>query len=131
MKYVWVMGVSALLVACAPQHAPIAAGDTSQVSMHVLGRYRGTLPCADCSGIETTLQLREDGHYTLTETYLGRGKPFVSQGQFAWDATGRRITLDDAANRRVFKVEEGQLRQLDLEGHPITGGLAEAYVLTR
>ncbi len=49
--------------------------------------YQGTLPCADCPGIKTTLTLHwtkvnaGKNTYTLTEEYLDRGS-FSSSGEF-------------------------------------------------
>ena len=36
------------------------------------GVYAGELPCADCSGIRTTLYLRANGVYTRISEYVGR-----------------------------------------------------------
>jgi uncharacterized lipoprotein NlpE involved in copper resistance len=54
----------------------------------VLGPYEGVLPCADCPGIRTELTLRRkaagwaEGTYRLVETYLDRGSPQVTQGEW-------------------------------------------------
>lgn len=120
-----------VLAACVPAQAPKPVGDTTQVSVDWAGDYSGTLPCADCSGIDTTLKLRENGSYVLTETYIGKGKPFVTQGKFFWDNAGGQISLDTAGDNRRFKVGEGRIWHLDLEGRVITGSLATAYVLTK
>jgi hypothetical protein len=51
----------------------LAGCNTLAVSTTALpGVYRGTLPCADCAGIETTLTLRRDGTFTLSRQYQGR-----------------------------------------------------------
>ncbi|WP_342353461.1 copper resistance protein NlpE N-terminal domain-containing protein [Xenorhabdus cabanillasii] len=36
--------------------------------------FNGVIPCADCDGIETTLQLSNDGTYILGQTYLKSGQ---------------------------------------------------------
>ena len=49
--------------------------------------YTGTFPCADCSGLDTTLILTmrnkdtHQGTYTLQEVYQGKDlKPFITSG---------------------------------------------------
>ncbi len=131
MKQILALWMVATLAACVPAQAPRPLGDSTQVSLDWAGRYSGTLPCADCSGIETTLELRENGSYTLTETYVGKGKPFVTKGKFSWSADGGQIALDAAADNRRFKLGEGRAWHLDRDGRVISGSLAELYVLTR
>ena len=45
--------------------------------------YQGILPCADCSGLDTSLFLDEDGTFILQETYRGAkggDRTFASYG---------------------------------------------------
>lgn len=46
--------------------------------------YKGVLPCADCSGIDTTLVLNPDKTFELTEIYQGKNDddPFVTKGSW-------------------------------------------------
>ena len=132
MKTLLPLIVLGLLAACQPvpaPSAPLPSGDSNQTSLDWAGRYQGTLPCADCAGIETSLTLSESGRYTLTETYLGKGKPFVTKGRFTWDSTGSTVTLDNDARR--FKVGEGRIWHLDQQGQIVTGSLADHYILTK
>lgn len=100
----------------------------SQNSLDWQGTYEGTLPCADCEGIKTTLQLNEDNTYTLTQEYIGRNT-FNETGTFAWDSSGSWITL--SSNNMKFKVGENVLFALDMEGKVITGELADHYQLKK
>lgn len=82
------------------------------------GRYTGTLPCASCPGIVTTLTINEAGFYTLKETYLGKkGQTFHSKGKFVWDKAGTRITLKEK-DKRSYQVGEGFMRQTYADGKP-------------
>src|SRR6476661_4964242 len=64
----------------------IASEPTATNSLDYLGTYKGTLPCADCPGIETSLELTEDFNYTLTTNYKGKNnKPVESRGTFRWN----------------------------------------------
>lgn len=87
------------------------------------GRYIGTLPCASCPGIVTTLTVNEAGFYTLTETYLGKkGGTFHSSGKFIFDVekkSGMYITLlMSQKKRRSYQICEGSLVQTYMDGRP-------------
>jgi copper homeostasis protein (lipoprotein) len=62
--------------------------------------FSGTLPCADCSGIATTLTLTRkaagwaEGTYRLKQTYIDRGPPRVTTGD--WTTLRGDATDDDA-----------------------------------
>ena len=98
------------------------------------GTYKGILPCADCEGIKTELELNSDKTYEIKETYLGKGdgKPFESKGSFQFDNKNSSIIeLDKAGDSRKYFVAEGYLKALDLEGNEITGDLADKYQLKK
>lgn len=106
-----------------------AASHNSRNSLDWAGTYQGTLPCADCPGINTTLNLEQSGAYTLQTRYLERGDSvYTTSGKFKWDNSGGRVILD---NNQQFQVGENHLVQLDQEGNRISGGLAEHYVLKK
>lgn len=66
--------------------------------------YYGVLPCADCSGIETTLSLESlQNKYILQQNYLGK-----KDGLF--ETTGT-FTIDSKTNH-----QEGKIIQLAIEG---------------
>jgi heat shock protein HslJ len=117
--------------ACKSQSKPTARPDNSRTSVDWAGTYRGTLPCADCGGIETVLTLHGNGTYTLSRRYVGKEDAFrETTGPFAWNGAGSQITLtgDDAT---PFLVGENRLFALDKTGKRITGNLADRYVLTK
>lgn len=81
--------------------------------------FSGTLPCADCAGIETTVALFSDTTYRLREAYQGKpGAPAVSMGR--WTHDGATLTLDGVGRTVKFAVAgEDSLRLLDQSGQPI------------
>ena len=111
--------------------------DTAHTAENALdwnGTYKGILPCADCEGIKTELELNSDKTYEIKETYLGKGdgKPFESKGSFQFDSKNSSIIeLDKAGDSRKYFVAEGYLKALDLEGNEITGALADKYQLKK
>ena len=88
------------------------------------GVFTGTLPCADCPGIDTTLTLNRDGTYTVHDAYQGKaGKPFDGDGTWTAEENGKRIRLDPNSKSeqdRLFAVaSQDQIDQLDTEGKAI------------
>ena len=109
----------------------ISDGHTAETSLDYLGSYSGTLPAADCPGIETTLVLAADGSYTLHMVYLEREAAFDEKGTF--EVKGNLLTLipSDGGQAAYYKVEENRLRHLNADRQPVTGELAEYYVLQK
>ncbi|MEK6478795.1 copper resistance protein NlpE N-terminal domain-containing protein [Catalinimonas sp. 4WD22] len=105
----------------------------SQNALDWFGNYMGTLPCADCAGIKTTITLNQDQTYQLTRVYQGESEDtFEEDGQFEWNNEGNTITLrgiEDGPNQ--YFVGENFLRQLDMQGERISGELAENYILMK
>ena len=121
----------------AKQTLPV--GDTSRTSLDWNGTYSGVTPCASCSGIDTTLTLKQDNTYVLETRYLGdeneAKKVFTEAGSFEWNNEGNKISLMGDASRidgpKQYQVGENQLLMLDMEGNRITGSLAELYRLAK
>ncbi|MCW5568216.1 MAG: copper resistance protein NlpE N-terminal domain-containing protein [Dokdonella sp.] len=91
------------------------------------GTFSGTVPCADCPGIETHLTINADGSFTLAETYQERDSGDSTSGTWTIDADGRRLLLDpdtkDAADRWFEIVSKDEVRMLDSEGEAIESPL--------
>ncbi len=107
-------------------------GDNSMTSLDWDGTYSGIVPCADCSGIETTLTLNKDMTFFIVTNYLGRNDALEEtfNGTFRWDETGSKVILEGvkfAPNQ--FKVGENRIWQLDRSGNMIEGDLSDHYIL--
>jgi len=97
------------------------------------GQYVGTLPCADCAGIRTSLTLYTLGEggepivYRMTATYLGTPEGDRTEERLGpWSRVGsgasQRVRLDpqDDARRQSFRVAgPDTLVLLDREERPI------------
>jgi copper homeostasis protein (lipoprotein) len=91
--------------------------------------WRGVLPCADCAGIHTTLELRPDGTFRIDAAYLGLAPERIAEGDTLFGSRGRwtldgdpgRIRLDGGLDGpRFFRgAEGGALRALDRSGAEI------------
>lgn len=106
---------------------------TSQIALDFWGTYKGTVPCADCEGIETIIELKADETFEVQTVYLGKSdEVFTVSGHYHWNDDGRSIHLHGIENGpSSYLVGENQLIQLDIEGKWITGSLAEKYVLKK
>ena len=113
--------------------AVVAISDhNSKNSLDWAGEYVGTLPCADCEGIKTTLTLNKDETYSLSQEYLNKNLKLEDKGKLQWSKDGGSIKITTEKNGRFnYKVGENRLFSLDQEGKEITGPLAEHYVLTK
>ena len=107
---------------------------TSQNSLDWNGQYYGVIPCADCEGIETILTLNNDQSYVLVSKYLSVKEPQVDtlKGKFTW--SGNNIQLDgikSGERSSMFKIEENQVKYLNMEGKEVEGELAHVYILKK
>jgi uncharacterized lipoprotein NlpE involved in copper resistance len=101
---------------------------------HWQGTYSGTMPCADCDGVDTVLTLNQDETYQLTETYIGKANGVIkSTGAVQWDETGTMVTLvnDNGAQPVKYQLDNEFLTKLDVNGTPLTGDFASLYHLTK
>lgn len=115
---------------------PIAKTDkhNSMIALDWNGVYKGTIPCADCEGIETILTLNTDLTYILFTNYLGRNDALEEEkkGSFTWNETGSTITLSNVTDRpNQYKVGENRIWHLDINGDMNTGELENHYILTK
>ena len=109
-------------------------GHNAQNALDWAGMYKGVLPCADCEGIETVLILNSDNTYLLRTNYLGKPDALAIEktGPFRWNAAGNTVILGNLENTpNQYFVGEDKMIQLDLSGNPITGGLADKYILAK
>jgi heat shock protein HslJ len=114
-------------------NTPISSSETSENALDWNGQYKGTLPCADCEGIATTLTLKSDGSFQRVVYYRGKSDTAnVDRGKFEWDTSGSTITIIlDNDQTQSYKVGENQLWHLDQNGEMISGDLAAKYILTK
>ncbi|SNS15560.1 NlpE N-terminal domain-containing protein [Belliella buryatensis] len=106
---------------------------TAMTSLDYMGIYKGVLPCADCEGIETIIELGSGNSYVKKVIYLGKGdqKVIESGGTFTWNDDGNTITLNEEDAPNMYFVGENVLFHLDLDGNRIEGELASKYRLEK
>jgi copper homeostasis protein (lipoprotein) len=107
--------------------------DSSKNSLDWNGTYKGTIPCADCEGIEIILTIKSDETFEKSSNYLGKSDEILFEaGVFAWNDTGSIITLSSKSGiKEAYQVGENVLFLLDQEGNRISGNLSELYRLEK
>ena len=96
-------------------------------------KYVGTLPCADCEGIDVSLQLNKDSSYIMNSVYKGN-KVDSSNNHIEdtgkWNMHGNDTLYLSTNNQSTKYIKKGStLTQLDGNGKVITGPLAAMFVL--
>ncbi|WP_158748405.1 DUF333 domain-containing protein [Acidobacterium sp. S8] len=114
-----------------PQQSRYAA---ETKSMHVFGTWQGTTPCADCSGIITTLTLYQKSANDFTHAIYRQHLKYIDRGSFTsygiWtvlrgrpdhpDATVYQLDPDKPESTQYYlRVDDDTLQQLDHEMKPI------------
>jgi copper homeostasis protein (lipoprotein) len=93
--------------------------------------YQGVLPCADCSGLDTSLFLDNDGTFVLKEIYRGAissgdkkegDQAFAEYGK--WARTADKLVLTNGQGKKRYFLPVGKnLVMLDQQGLPIKSTL--------
>lgn len=113
---------------------PTTDAHTTQISLDWSGVYEGTTPCADCKGIHTIIELKEDESFVANYTYLGKpeGDSQVNEaGSFTWDKDGY-ITLTPVKGEvSRYEVSENRIVLLNSDNEVNTGELDEMYILEK
>ena len=103
-----------------------APGQTTKLA----GTYQGTLPCADCPGIDYQISLYDDHTYSELTAYQGRGENIATVETGTWRAVNDSIAMLEKKNDSVsFVAAENKLILLDKAGKRIEGMLASNYIL--
>ncbi|MEO8732987.1 MAG: copper resistance protein NlpE N-terminal domain-containing protein [Flavobacteriales bacterium] len=106
-----------------PEKQNAASGaDTTEQSTPSdwVGLYSNTLPCADCPGILTELELRADSIFILRERYLERDSvPFGHIGRWSIAQGKLVLAMGGGAGPEHWKPTADGLEQLGLNGSPI------------
>ncbi|EKN5091519.1 copper homeostasis/adhesion lipoprotein NlpE [Yersinia enterocolitica] len=122
------LAVGALsLLGCNNRHQPV-----EQALQPMQQSYQGLLPCADCSGLDTSLFLDSDGTFVLKEIYRGSkegDQVFAEYGK--WARTADKLVLTTGqGEKRYFRPVGKNLVMLDQQGLSIESNLNYQLVPT-
>lgn len=97
------------------------------------GTYEGTLPCADCEGIKTTLKINDDTTYELRSEYLGKKDGTFEESGVYRIVSGDVIELitPSSGDKTYYKILDGAVTMSDSTGVTAQGALADQYTLKK
>lgn len=100
-------------------------------SQKQVGTYTGTIPCADCEGIQVAITLKADNTYEKKSVYLGKGNGEEIHAAGTYSVDQNVVTLNGISGEpNQYTIEENSITQLDMDGKPIVG-LREKYILQK
>ena len=104
-------------------------------SLEFHGVFYGFLPCNDCTGIKTTLSLKQKNNYLLVTQYAKESsREFYEKGKYSWNDENHTVVLTPSkggTSTRHYHIEnEGTLIPLNDDGTRMTNE-ANRYVLQR
>ncbi len=105
-------------------------GHNAENALDYTGTYEGTIPAADCPGINVSVELHADNTFECRYDYMERDASFEFKGSYRIEKN-LLTAVGERSDTTYYKVEEDRLRQLDSEKQPIHGKAGEMYVLTK
>lgn len=95
----------------------------------LIGNYLGELPCADCAGIKTSIQLFPDFTYHKKSLYLDKSDK-IHTIKSSWKIINDSVLiLNEYDNQQAYLYKKDKLVMLSQQSEIITGNLAYRYHL--
>ncbi|MFN9491589.1 MAG: copper resistance protein NlpE [Sphingobacteriales bacterium] len=146
VKQLFIIGSVVLLASCGGQQASVdkptvvdsVVADTIVSSPAVtVSHYAGTLPCADCAGVQTELILQSDNTWSMHIIYDKR--PSKGPGSNEFNESGKWMMHGNDTVHLMGRTDapsmyiktDSSLIQLGMDGKKIEGKLADKYVLKK
>ena len=85
--------------------------------------FTGTLPCADCPGIQYHLNLYRDGRFEVRQEYLERGDINIINGIWLLEKRNLHLVNQQHTLPAFYFSSNNRLAMLDLAGKPISSAL--------
>lgn len=75
--------------------------------------YAGTIPCADCPGIDETITFYSDKTYSDTNVYQERDTSYINKGTWTLDETTYQLTNTESDNSSYYQIQGDKIVPLD------------------
>lgn len=98
------------------------------------GTYEGSLPCADCGGVRTTLIINSDTTYELRSEYLKKKKGCTVEVRGIYNVVNENLielVTPSSGEKTFYKILDGAIALSDSLGTINSGEFAEQYVLKK
>ncbi|MBR8461979.1 copper resistance protein NlpE N-terminal domain-containing protein [Campylobacter sp. faydin G-24] len=97
----------------------------------VVGTYKAMLPCASCSGIDSTLILNADNTFENKMIYKGKDD-FVSISKGTYKIDGDVITITDEYKEEIsYKFDGKNLKMLNKDSKDIHRDFANKFIFKK
>lgn len=104
---------------------------TAQVKVIPTGIFYRILPCADCKGIETFIELNANKTGILQENYLGIENAFSST-PIRWSISGTTVTLyENDKVKKQYSFSKNTLKQIGIGEKMAPGKKDDPYTFRR
>ena len=124
--------ITGVFTGCKTNKDSALNADNSMSNLDWDATYVGTIPCADCEGIKTVIELNDDLTFSKKTQYLGKSTDVITEsGAFSWNETGSNVILKTENHIQTYFVGETSIILLDTSGDKITGDLANSYMLIK
>lgn len=131
-NFLYIIIVLLALTACSKakkQETP-KGQQSAEYALDDQGVYKGTYPCADCSGIEVSLILNEDKTFRYETVYAGKADAaFTSEGNYT--IKDHILTIQEEGKPLHFLTGKNELTLLGSDMKPNTGSLKALYQLKK
>lgn len=94
------------------------------------GIYQGTIPAADCPGIDVTLEINKDNTFQSKFVYQERNITFEDQGLYTIN-DNILTTIGENADTVYYKITDNSLKMLDQYKNEIPDEIGKLYILKK
>lgn len=106
------------------------SGSETDSSQDWSGVYKGTMPAADCPGIEVRITLNGDNTFESSNRYIER-EEFFEEGNYSVDGDILTTVTSDGCDTVYYRVENDCIVMLDRDKKDIDSPLAHMYRLQK
>ena len=94
------------------------------------GIYQGTIPAADCPGIDVTLEINKDNTFQSKFVYQERNITFEDQGLYTINDS-ILTTIGENADTVYYKITDNSLKMVDQYKNEIPDEIGKLYILKK
>lgn len=94
------------------------------------GIYQGTIPAADCPGIDVTLEINKDNTFQSKFVYQERNITFEDQGLYTINDS-ILTTIGENADTVYYKITDNSLKMLDQYKNENPDEIGKLYILKK
>lgn len=87
--------------------------DVPSAKQKVEAIYAGTIPCADCPGINETITFYSDKTYNDKNIYQERDTTYINNGRWSLNGTIYQLTNSESKNSSYYQIQGDKIVPLD------------------